>query len=113
MPARYAIAVHRIRDAVRSQCSDDQLLWAANEMATVLKEGDPSAVDAPIAWAGLAMAHRAQHEIAAAYDTEHINLNDAEERALYTLKQVMYLRTFCQNRSLYFNQNWQNWEVMK
>ncbi|CAO1946949.1 unnamed protein product [Urochloa humidicola] len=89
MPARYAIAVHRIRDAVRSQCTDDQLLWAANEMATVLKEGDPSAVDAPIAWAGLAMAHRAQHEIAAAYDTEHTNLNDAEERALYTLKQAI------------------------
>ncbi|CAO2167425.1 unnamed protein product [Urochloa humidicola] len=89
MPARYAIAVHRIRDAVRSQCTDDQLLWAASEMATVLKEGDPSAVDAPIAWAGLAMAHRAQHEIAAAYDTEHTNLNDAEERALYTLKQAI------------------------
>ncbi|RLN24831.1 putative UDP-N-acetylglucosamine--peptide N-acetylglucosaminyltransferase SPINDLY [Panicum miliaceum] len=89
MPARYAIAVHRIRDAVRSQCSDDQLLWAANEMATVLKEGDPSAVDAPIAWAGLAMSHRAQHEIAAAYDTEHISPNDTEERALYTLKQAI------------------------
>ncbi|KAK3162776.1 hypothetical protein QOZ80_1BG0093610 [Eleusine coracana subsp. coracana] len=89
MPARYAIAVHRIRDAVRTQCSDDQLLWAANEMATVLKEGDPSAVDTPIAWAGLAMAHRAQHEIAAAYDAEHINLSDAEERALYTLKQAI------------------------
>ncbi|XP_062229063.1 uncharacterized protein LOC133926901 isoform X2 [Phragmites australis] len=89
MPARYAIAVHRIRDAIRSQCCDDQLHWAANEMATVLKEGDPSAVDAPIAWAGLAMAHRAQHEIAAAYDAEHINLNDAEERALYTLKQAI------------------------
>ncbi|XP_052137902.1 probable UDP-N-acetylglucosamine--peptide N-acetylglucosaminyltransferase SPINDLY [Oryza glaberrima] len=89
MPARYAIAVHRIRDAVRSQCSDDQLLWASNEMATVLKEGDPSAVDAPIAWAGLAMAHRAQHEIAAAYDTEQINLSDGEERALYTLKQAI------------------------
>jgi hypothetical protein len=94
MPARYAIAVHRIRDAVRSQCYADQLLWAANEMATVLKEGDPSAVDAPIAWAGLAMAHRAQHEIAAAYDAEHINLSDAEERALYTLKQVMFCSLF-------------------
>jgi hypothetical protein len=91
MPARYAIAVHRIRDAVRLQCPDDQLLWAANEMATVLKEGDPSAVDAPMAWAGLAMAHRAQHEIAAAYDAEHTNPSDAEERALYTLKQVIVL----------------------
>ncbi|KAG8054290.1 hypothetical protein GUJ93_ZPchr0001g30474 [Zizania palustris] len=89
MPARYAISVHRIRDAVRSQSSDDQLLWAANEMATVLKEGDPSAVDAPIAWAGLAMAHRAQHEIVAAYDTEQTNLSEAEERALYTLKQAI------------------------
>lgn len=87
MPARYAIAVHRIRDAVRSQCSDDQLLWGANEMVTVLKEGDP--VDAPIAWAGLAMAHRAQHEIAAAYDAEQINLIEAEDRALFTLKQAI------------------------
>jgi hypothetical protein len=90
MPGRYAIAVHRIRDAVRSQCSDDQLVWAATEMATVLKEGDTSAVDIPIAWAGLAMAHRAQHEIPAAYDGEHAVLNEAEERALYTLKQVMF-----------------------
>lgn len=89
MPARYAIAVHRIRDAVRSQCSDDQLLWGANEMVTVLKEGDPSAVDAPIAWAGLAMAHRAQHEIAAAYDAEQINLIEAEDRALFALKQAI------------------------
>ncbi|CAM0884214.1 unnamed protein product [Alopecurus aequalis] len=89
MPGRYAIAVHRIRDAVRSQSSDDQLLWAANEMATVLKEGDLSAVDAPIAWAGLAMAHRAQHEIPAAYDGEQAILNEAEERALYTLKQAV------------------------
>ncbi|KQK11097.1 probable UDP-N-acetylglucosamine--peptide N-acetylglucosaminyltransferase SPINDLY isoform X2 [Brachypodium distachyon] len=87
MPARYAIAVHRIREAVRSQCSDDQLLWAANEMSTVVKEGDP--VDVPIAWAGLAMAHRAQHEIAAAYDVEQISLNEAEERTLYTLKQAI------------------------
>lgn len=90
MPARYAIAAHRIRDAVRSQCSDDQLIWAANEMATVLKEGDTSVVDLPVAWAGLAMAHRAQHEIAAAYDGEQAILNEAEERALYTLKQVMF-----------------------
>ncbi|KAM0926115.1 hypothetical protein ACQ4PT_003929 [Festuca glaucescens] len=89
MPGRYAIAVHRIRDATRSQCSDDQLAWAATEMATVLKEGDPSAVDAPIAWAGLAMAHRAQHEIPAAYDGEQAVLNEAEERALYTLKQAI------------------------
>lgn len=103
MPARYAIAVHRIRDAVRSQCSDDQLLWAANEMATVLKEGDPSAVDAPIAWAGLAMAHRAQHEIAAVYDTENINLNDAEERAQYTLKQVMLCKLLAETKFILFN----------
>ncbi|VAH66721.1 UDP-N-acetylglucosamine--peptide N-acetylglucosaminyltransferase 110 kDa subunit isoform X2 [Triticum aestivum] len=89
MPARYAIAVHRIRDAVRLQCSDDQLIWAANEMATVLKEGDTSVVDLPVAWAGLAMAHRAQHEIAAAYDGEQTILNEAEERALYTLKQAI------------------------
>ncbi|KAI4965795.1 hypothetical protein ZWY2020_048178 [Hordeum vulgare] len=74
MPARYAIAVHRIRDAVRYSSS---------------KEGDTSVVDLPVAWAGLAMAHRAQHEIAAAYDGEQAILIEAEERALYTLKQAI------------------------
>lgn len=91
MSARYAIAVHRIKDAERSQDSTEQLSWAANEMASILKEGDPAIIDLPIAWAGLAMAHRAQHEIAAAFETEQRDLVQAEERALYTLKQVMPL----------------------
>ncbi|XP_010927572.2 uncharacterized protein [Elaeis guineensis] len=89
MSARYAIAVHRIKDAERSQDSTEQLSWAANEMASILKEGDPAIIDLPIAWAGLAMAHRAQHEIAAAFETEQRDLVEVEERALYTLKQAI------------------------
>ncbi|XP_073000123.1 uncharacterized protein [Typha latifolia] len=89
MSARYAVAVHRIKDAERSQLSTEQLLWASNEMATILKEGDPATIDLPIAWAGLAMAHKAQHEITAAFEAEQMDLDEAEERALFTLKQAI------------------------
>lgn len=89
MSTRYAIAVHRIKDVERTQDSREQLSWAANEMASILKEGDPAIIDLPIAWAGLAMAHRAQHEIASAFGSGQIDLDEADERALYTLKQVM------------------------
>ena len=60
-------------------------------MASILKEGDPAIIDLPIACAGLAMAHRAQYEIAAAFETEQRGLVEVEERALYTLKQVLPL----------------------
>lgn len=89
MSTRYAIAVHRIKDVERTQDSREQLAWAANEMASILKEGDPAIIDLPIAWAGLAMAHRAQHEIASAFGSGQMDLDEADERALYTLKQVM------------------------
>ncbi|KAJ6808620.1 putative UDP-N-acetylglucosamine--peptide N-acetylglucosaminyltransferase SPINDLY isoform X1 [Iris pallida] len=89
MSTRYAIAVHRIKDAERSQDYTQQLPLAANEMASILKEGDPSRVDLQIAWAGLAMAQRAQHEIAAAFETEKSCLAVAEDQALYTLKQAI------------------------
>lgn len=89
MSTRYAIAVHRIKDVERTQDSREQLSWAANEMASILKEGDPAIIDLPIAWAGLAMAHRAQHEIASAFGSGQMDLDEADERALYTLKQVM------------------------
>lgn len=94
MSARYAIAVHRVKDAERSQLSSEQLFWAANEMATILKEGDPAVIDLPITWAGLAMAHKAQHEIAAAFETVQMDLDEAEGRAICTLKQVIFLYTF-------------------
>lgn len=91
MSARYAIAVHRIKDAERYQDSTEQLSWAANEMYSILKEGDPAIIDLTTAWAGLAMAHRAQQEISAAYETGSKDLAETEERALYVLKQVSYL----------------------
>jgi len=94
MSVRYAIAVHRIKDAERSQDSTEQISWATNEMASILKEGDPAIIDLPIAWAGLAMAQRAQHEIASAFETGEKDLEDAEDRALYTLKQVHILSIF-------------------
>ncbi|XP_064934565.1 probable UDP-N-acetylglucosamine--peptide N-acetylglucosaminyltransferase SPINDLY isoform X2 [Musa acuminata AAA Group] len=89
MSTRYAIAVHRIKDVERTQDSREQLAWAANEMASILKEGDPAIIDLPIAWAGLAMAHRAQHEIASAFGSGQMDLDEADERALYTLKQAI------------------------
>ncbi|KAG1363365.1 UDP-N-acetylglucosamine--peptide N-acetylglucosaminyltransferase 110 kDa subunit [Cocos nucifera] len=87
MSARYAIAVHRIKDAERSQDSTEQLSWAANEMASILKEGDPAIIDLPIAWAGLAMAHSAQHEIAAAFETEQRDLVEMSNIATPKAKQ--------------------------
>lgn len=89
MSARYAIATHRIKDALRSQGSREQLTWAANEMASILKEGDAAVTDLPVAWAGLAMAYKAQHEIAAAFYSEQTDLDEADELALCTLKRVM------------------------
>lgn len=88
MSTRYAVAVHRIKDAERSQDPSEQLSWAGNEMASVLREGESVPIELPLAWAGLAMVHKAQHEIAAAFQTEHNELTDVEERALYSLKQV-------------------------
>ncbi|KAF8378173.1 hypothetical protein HHK36_029510 [Tetracentron sinense] len=89
MSTRYAVALHRIKDAERSQDPSEKLSWAANEMASILREGDPAMTELRTAWAGLAMVHKAQHEIAAAFETEPKNLSEVEERALYTLKQAV------------------------
>lgn len=88
MAVRYAIATHRIREAERAQESTDQLIWAANEMATLIKEGDPALIDVPTAWSGFAMAHKVQHEIGSTYESKQMDIDDVEERALCTLKQV-------------------------
>jgi hypothetical protein len=90
MSTRYAVAVHRIKDAERSQDPSEQLSLAGNEMASILREGDSVPIDLPIAWAGLGMVHKAQHEIAAAFDTESNELMEVEERALFSLKQVPF-----------------------
>ncbi|KAL8123378.1 uncharacterized protein LOC141717625 isoform X2 [Apium graveolens] len=89
LATRYAVAVHRIRDAERSQNPNEQLSWAGNEMASILREGDSLSIEAPLAWAGLAMVHKAQHEIAAGFDIEQHELVEVEERALYSLKQAI------------------------
>lgn len=89
LATRYAVAVHRIREAERSQNPSEQLSWAGNEMASILKEGEALGVELPIAWAGLAMVHKAQHEIAAGFKVEQNELMEVEERALYSLKQAI------------------------
>lgn len=91
MSTRYAVAVHRIKDAERSQELSEQLSWAGNEMASILREGDTLQIEPPIAWAGLAMAHKAQHEISAAFETDARELMEVEDRAAYSLKQVTFL----------------------
>ncbi|KAF3499062.1 hypothetical protein F2Q69_00040087 [Brassica cretica] len=89
MATRFAVAVQRIKDAERSQDAGDQLSWAGNEMASVIREGESVPIDPPIAWAGLAMAHKAHHEIAAAFVADRNELTEMEERAMYSLKQAV------------------------
>ncbi|KAL9275438.1 putative UDP-N-acetylglucosamine--peptide N-acetylglucosaminyltransferase SPINDLY, partial [Drosera capensis] len=89
MSTRYAAAIHRIKESERSQSPSEQLPWAGNEMASVLKEGDPLLIEMPIAWAGFAMVHKSQHEIASAFDTSQNELIETQERAVYSLKQAI------------------------
>ncbi|PIN27038.1 Protein O-GlcNAc transferase [Handroanthus impetiginosus] len=89
LATRYAVGVHRIRDAERSQNPNEQLSWAGNEMASVLREGDSILIEPPIAWAGLATVHKAQHEIAAVFDIDPKELLEVKERAMYSLKQAV------------------------
>ncbi|KAG9138003.1 hypothetical protein Leryth_001276 [Lithospermum erythrorhizon] len=89
LAARYVIGVHRIRDAERAQNPSEQLSWAGNEMASILREGDSTLVDPPIAWAGMAMVHKAQHEIAAGFDIGNSDLVDVRQRSMYSFKQVI------------------------
>ncbi|RAL41689.1 hypothetical protein DM860_008871 [Cuscuta australis] len=88
LATRFVIGVHRIRDAERSQNPSEQLSWAGNEMASILRESDSSLIESPVAWAGLAMAHKAQHEIAAGFDIDHTELSEVKERAIFSLKQA-------------------------
>nr|XP_027123893.1 UDP-N-acetylglucosamine--peptide N-acetylglucosaminyltransferase 110 kDa subunit-like [Coffea arabica] len=89
LATRYAVGVHRIKDAERSQNPSEQLSWAGNEMASILREGESSVIEPPIAWAGLAMVHKAQHEIAAGFDIENDDLLEIKERATDSLKQAI------------------------
>ncbi|KAI5665016.1 hypothetical protein M9H77_24339 [Catharanthus roseus] len=89
LATRYAVGIHRIRDAERSQNPSEQLSWAGNEMASILREGDSALIEPPIAWAGLAMVHKAQHEIAAGFDIENSKLLEVKENAIHSLKQAI------------------------
>ncbi|KAG8378679.1 hypothetical protein BUALT_Bualt07G0010400 [Buddleja alternifolia] len=89
LATRYAVGVHRVRDAERSQNPNEQLTWAGNEMASVLREGDSVVIEPPVAWAGLAMVHKAQHEIAAVFEIDPNELLEVKERAMYSLKQAI------------------------
>ncbi|KAG6543725.1 hypothetical protein Mapa_014909 [Marchantia paleacea] len=89
MSTRYAVAAHRIRDAERCDNSSDQLGYAANEMASILREGDSTTAQPSLGWSGLAMVNRAQHESAAAFEEGGVNLKEAEDRALHTLEQAI------------------------
>ncbi|XP_059642374.1 probable UDP-N-acetylglucosamine--peptide N-acetylglucosaminyltransferase SPINDLY isoform X2 [Cornus florida] len=89
LATRYAVAVHRIRDAERSQNPCEQLSWAGNEMASILREGDSLLIEPPVACAGLALVHKAQHEIAAGFEIEQNELMEVEERAIFSLKQAV------------------------
>ncbi|XP_030938922.1 probable UDP-N-acetylglucosamine--peptide N-acetylglucosaminyltransferase SPINDLY [Quercus lobata] len=89
MSTRYAVAVNRIKDAERSQDPSEQLSWAGNEMASIIRDGDSILIDLPVAWAGLAMVHKAQHEISAAFESKQNELMDLEDRAFNSLKQAI------------------------
>jgi hypothetical protein len=90
MSTRYAVASHRVKEAERSQDPSELLSCAGNEMVSIIRDGDSSLVELPIAWSGLAMVHKAQHEISAAYESEQHELAEIEERAVSSLKQVIY-----------------------
>ncbi|XP_078432986.1 tetratricopeptide repeat (TPR)-containing protein isoform X2 [Wolffia australiana] len=90
MSTRYAVALLRIKNIERSQDPSDQgLTWAVDEMTSILKEGEPTVIDLPIAWAGLAMAHQAHHEISMGFETEEAALEETRDRALSSLKQAI------------------------
>ncbi|XP_058749101.1 probable UDP-N-acetylglucosamine--peptide N-acetylglucosaminyltransferase SPINDLY [Vicia villosa] len=89
MSTRYAVASHRMKEAERSQDPTELLSCGGNEMASIIRDGDSSLVELPIAWAGLAMVHKAQHEISAAYESEQDGLKEMEERAVSSLKQAI------------------------
>ena len=85
---RYAVAVNRIKDAKRFQDTGEQLSWAGNKMYSVIRDRDSVLIDLPMAWARLAMVHKAQHEISTAFESKQNELMDLEDRAINSLKQV-------------------------
>ncbi|KAL2609085.1 hypothetical protein R1flu_027658 [Riccia fluitans] len=89
MSTRYAVAAHRIKVAERCEDGVEQLGYAANEMASMLREGDVSTAHPSLGWAGLAMVNRAQHESVVAFQEGNANLKEAEDRAQHTLERAI------------------------
>lgn len=87
MSTRFAVAAHRVRDADQSEDSSEQLSWAAHEMASILRDGDPDIIPPSRAWAGLAVVNSAQHE-AAAFDGGDVIVKEVKDRTIHTLQQV-------------------------
>lgn len=88
MSTRYSVALHRVKDAERLQDSNEQLSWAGNEMASIIRDGDSSNVEISLAWTGLAVVNKVQHEVTASYVNKQNDLMDVEEHATCSLKQV-------------------------
>ncbi|KMZ58179.1 hypothetical protein ZOSMA_79G00200 [Zostera marina] len=89
MSTRYAIALQRIKDAERSQDPGEQLTLAANEMVSILKDGDSSLIEIPIVWCGIAKALRSEHEISKSYGIPEKIQDGAKDFVLHTLKQAI------------------------
>ncbi|PKI66627.1 probable UDP-N-acetylglucosamine--peptide N-acetylglucosaminyltransferase SPINDLY isoform X2 [Punica granatum] len=89
LSTRYAVALHRVKDAERSQDPSDQFLWARNEMVSIIRDGDTSSIEVSLAWSGLALVHKIQHEITAAFANRQSDIIDVEEQAIYSLKQTI------------------------
>ncbi|KAL3677340.1 hypothetical protein R1sor_027288 [Riccia sorocarpa] len=89
MSIRYAVAAHRIKVAERCEDGIEQLGYAANEMASMLREGDVSTAHPSLGWAGLGMVNRAQYESAVAFQEGNVNLKEAEDRAQHTLERAV------------------------
>ncbi|KAG6383025.1 hypothetical protein SASPL_157240 [Salvia splendens] len=54
-----------------------------------IREGDPVHIEPPIAWAGLALVHKAQHEIASSFEIDPKELLEVKDRAMSSLKQAI------------------------
>ncbi|CAM8972658.1 unnamed protein product [Rhodiola kirilowii] len=91
MSIRYAVAILRIKETERSQDPSEQISWAGNDMASILREGDSGMIEQAIAWSGLALVHKTQHEIATTFDSRWISdsVSEFSDRAAFCLKQAV------------------------
>lgn len=89
LSTRYAVAMQRVRESQCSFAPAEQLAWAANEMASILRVGDSTRIQPHIAWVGLATVNRMQHEVIAAFEGDEADLRETKARAFHTLQQAV------------------------